>query len=194
LAEKFDPEASRKCSFVRLNGVKCQAWAIRGGTVCRQHGGQLPQVSAKAAARMAESQQRRRALERVQRSGFTVSGVEDAIGILEERMAVQTEMARALDDLVRRLVELDELRYEHGKAGEQLRGELQIWLQMQTLLGKTAADYLKLNVAERKQRLAESQALMVVQVIKAILGRLELSREQKALAVTVVPEELRAIE
>jgi hypothetical protein len=31
----------RQCHVIRKNGLKCKRWAIRGSTVCYQHGGQM---------------------------------------------------------------------------------------------------------------------------------------------------------
>ena len=42
-----------KCKAHRQDGQPCQAWAIRGATVCRVHGGSAPQVKRKAAENMA---------------------------------------------------------------------------------------------------------------------------------------------
>jgi hypothetical protein len=39
-----------KCTGHKSNGEICGAWAIKGGSVCRVHGGSAPQV--KDAARM----------------------------------------------------------------------------------------------------------------------------------------------
>jgi hypothetical protein len=41
----------RKCSGTNNRGEPCGKWAIRGGTVCRSHGGAAQQVKAKAAIR-----------------------------------------------------------------------------------------------------------------------------------------------
>ena len=49
LAEGARP---RRCSAHRKSGQPCRNWAIRGGYVCRMHGGAAPQVRAKAAARL----------------------------------------------------------------------------------------------------------------------------------------------
>jgi hypothetical protein len=38
----------RRCLSHRKNGAQCRNWAIRGGVVCRYHGGSAPQVLAKA--------------------------------------------------------------------------------------------------------------------------------------------------
>ena len=41
-----------QCSAKRSNGEPCKAKAIRGGTVCRMHGGAAPQVKQKAMERI----------------------------------------------------------------------------------------------------------------------------------------------
>lgn len=43
----------RKCRARRKDGQPCGCWAIRGGYVCRVHGGAAPQVRAKADQRLA---------------------------------------------------------------------------------------------------------------------------------------------
>lgn len=47
-----DGDRPRRCRARRSNGQPCRAWAIRGGFVCRKHGGAAPQVRAKAEARV----------------------------------------------------------------------------------------------------------------------------------------------
>lgn len=42
-----------RCTAKKRDGTPCKMWAIRGGTVCRCHGGQLPVVRAAAARRVA---------------------------------------------------------------------------------------------------------------------------------------------
>lgn len=42
-----------KCTAHLKSGKACSAWAIKGGTVCRTHGGAAPQVIASAKARLA---------------------------------------------------------------------------------------------------------------------------------------------
>ena len=43
---------TRRCKAHRTDGEPCKLFAIRGGTVCRMHGGRAPQVKRKAAERM----------------------------------------------------------------------------------------------------------------------------------------------
>jgi hypothetical protein len=53
---------SRKCSARRRDGQPCGCWAIRGGTVCRVHGGAAPQVRRKARDRLEAIQVNRQIL------------------------------------------------------------------------------------------------------------------------------------
>lgn len=41
-----------QCSRIKRDGARCRQWAIKGGTVCYRHGGQLPVVRAAANARL----------------------------------------------------------------------------------------------------------------------------------------------
>ncbi len=43
-----------KCKAHNRVGNRCGNWAIKGGFVCRMHGGGAPQVKAKAAERLAD--------------------------------------------------------------------------------------------------------------------------------------------
>ena len=44
---------SRKCTATnKKTGLRCKQWAILGGTVCRYHGGNAPQVRRKAEERL----------------------------------------------------------------------------------------------------------------------------------------------
>lgn len=43
---------AKGCRATRRDGTPCGAYAIRGGTVCRMHGGAAPQVKAAAARRL----------------------------------------------------------------------------------------------------------------------------------------------
>jgi hypothetical protein len=121
-----------------------------------------------------------------------VSGAEAVIALLEERMGVQVAITRALDEIVGRLTAENALRYEH-RAGEQLRGELNAWIQLNQMVTKLGTDYLKIGLDERKVRIAEGQARVLVGVIQAILTRLDLNNDQRRIAARAVPEELERV-
>lgn len=49
---------SLRCSYVKKDGMRCRKWAVRGGTVCRTHGAQLPQVKRAAEDRVERARER----------------------------------------------------------------------------------------------------------------------------------------
>jgi len=170
-------------------GNRCKNYQRHHSPLCSIHG-KASQIQDARQRRAAESEARYRAMERYRREGpADVSGAEAVIGMLEERMGIQVQMVRALDEIVGKLTAENTLRYEH-RAGEQLRGELQAWIQLNQMVTRLGSDYLKIGLDERKVRIAEGQARVLVGVIQAVLARLELSRDQRRIAVRAVPEEL----
>jgi hypothetical protein len=173
-------------------GERCKRWRQKGATECATHNN-TPQKQSTMQRKQAAYAAKERAVRKYEKEGpLEISGAEDVINLLEERMGVQIQMARALDELVGRLTAAGEMRYEH-RAGEQLRGEVQVWLQLNQQLTKLGADYLKIGLDERKVQIAEAQAKILVGVIRAILDRLDLSGEQRRIAARAVPEELERV-
>jgi hypothetical protein len=187
------PPDEKRC--VRHNpatGQRCKRWRMHGATECATHNNTARKQS-NAQARHAAESAKSRAVKKYEKEGpLEISGAEDVINLLEERMGVQIQMARALDELVGKLTAAGEMRYEH-RAGEQLRGEVQVWLQLNQQLTRLGADYLKIGLDERKVQIAEAQAKILVGVIRAILDRLDLTGEQRRVAARAVPEELERV-
>jgi len=168
---------------------RCRRKRKPGGTQCAYHGN-APQVQDAVARRNAETVAKHRAMARLEKEGYPrIAGPEAVIDMLEDRMSVQYALAQLLDLIVLRLSEEDALRYEH-RAGEQIRGEVQAWIQINQMVTKLGSDYLKIGLDERKVRLAEAQARILMGVIQAVLNRLELNDGQRKLAAVIVPEEL----
>lgn len=162
---------------------------MKGGKVCSAHGGKAPQVMAVAKRREAEAQARRRFARRYAEQG--IPDFEDAVTELErviaETIALKDVAREAFDQLA------GDIRYEHDKGGEQLRAEVAFYERMLDSTGKKLIEYERLGISERKVRLAEAQAQMLVMVIRNILERLGLNQRQKNIAGVIVAEELRAI-
>lgn len=174
------------------NRDRCKNYRQKESKLCATHGKAGPIQNARQ-RRIAQSDAKRRALRKYEREGpADVSGAEAVIALLEERMGVQVTMVRALDAIVAKLTEADQLRYEH-RAGEQLRGEVQAWVQLNQMVTKLGSDYLKIGLDERKVRIAEGQARVLVGVIQAVLGRLDLNSQQRRIAAQAVPEELERV-
>jgi hypothetical protein len=70
---------------------------------------------------------------------------------------------------------------------------LKLYREERAHLVKVCAEAIRCGIEERYVRLAESQGKLVADAVKAILGDLELTPEQKKLAINVVPLRLRQL-
>lgn len=106
-----------KCTAHRTDGAPCQSWAIKGGTVCRSHGGSAPQVRRAATERLQEA--RDKALELV-------------VGYIDSRK-MDPSTALAAVDKITKLVELLEGRAtnrtstETSEVDRELKATLAEW-------------------------------------------------------------------
>ena len=193
-----------RCSAKRRNGEGCGAWAVKGATVCRMHGGSSPQARAAAARRVQEE----KAAKAAQRLAQPIE-TDPSQALLDLVSSAAGEVAywRARVDL---LQEQDEKRLTSGLTkiteGKDRGGvttlrtvetvaaiEYRMWVDAQERLARYATAALRAGVEERRVRLAEDQGALVAQVIRRILDRLDLSEWQAEMVGSIVPEELRAL-
>lgn len=78
-------------------------------------------------------------------------------------------------------------------SGEAVRGLAQLEAAERDRCVRFAKTAHDMGIAEQQIRLAEGQGQLLAEVIRRILGALELTAEQQGLVATVVPRELRAI-
>lgn len=193
-----------KCTAHKTDGTLCAAWAIKGASVCRVHGGSIPAVRAKAAQRVADAK-----AEKAMRLFAEPVDIDPANALLElvqwtagEVRYWRAEVARIAEDTP------DELTWGKTQAVEGVGPQgpvdtetreavppvaYRMLTDAQDRLAKYAAAALRAGVEERRVRLAEDQGALVAQVIRRILDRLDLAEWQAELVTTVVPEELRAL-
>jgi hypothetical protein len=117
--------------------------------------------------------------------------MEDAYAELE-KLAAEAAIFRQICFERLEVLGTDAWRYE-GKTGEQLRSEVALYERAMDRSQKFLVDYARLGIAEKRVKIAEAQAMILVGVIQNILGRLDLTRDQKRLSASVVPDELRKI-
>jgi hypothetical protein len=171
---------------------QCKQRPIKGGTVCKYHGGVLPQVRRAAAVRLATTSAQRMALKRFKdRNG--IASTQDAITELERLASEATVFKDVCREAVEELLTAGEGFGYESKAGEQIRAAVVVYERALDRCNTILANCVKLNIAERRQKLNEAEAAILAMAIKNILSRLELSPEQRVIAGSVVPEELRAI-
>jgi hypothetical protein len=87
---------------------------------------------------------------------------------------------------------IDELRYQSA-TGEQLRSEVALYERALDRCMKVLDVMARLNISDRRTEIAEQQAVMIASAVQRMFDRLGLTYRQQQLAMTIVPEELRAI-
>ncbi|WP_433460709.1 HGGxSTG domain-containing protein [Micromonospora sp. CA-248212] len=185
----------------RSTGHGCKRSPVPGATRCRLHGGASPQV-----LRKVERQQQERALaEAVATYGLALD-VSPTEALLDEvkwtaghvawlRARVQELEASALSWGVRSIVDKEGGEFPGVDTTEAAAPHvlLDLYQRERKHLVDVCAKALQAGIEERRVRLAESQGALLADVIRRILGDLNLSPEQTALVGEVVPRHLRAV-
>lgn len=185
-------------------GQRCTGWAMKYQSVCGIHGGKSKQ--ARAGAEKRRSEERARKLVETYGRKVTTTASE---ALLDEvqwtaghvswlRERVQEIEAGADADGENALVWSKVRRKTGGEDwGETEEATANVWLKLyqaeRSHLVKVCAEAIKAGIEERRVRLAEQQGALVAQVIQAILGDLNLSKEQQERIPEVVPRHLRAL-
>lgn len=192
-----------KCTARRTNGEPCNAWAIKGGTVCRSHGGSIKHVRDAANRRLAEQEAAKTVATLGARLDITPSEalleeVQWTAGHVAWLRAKVQDLNRDDDgggggDLTWGIT-----RMETGLVDKTIEeAKPSIWYTLyaqerdRLITATTAA--LKAGVEERRVHLAEQQGQLIATVIHRILDALHLTPDQAALVPTVVPRALRQI-
>lgn len=193
----------RQCTATsKRSGERCKRRPVVDGTVCSMHGGKTPQVQ-KAIERR---RQERAAVLAAQTFGLPVE-VDPHTALLEElhRTAGAVQWLGAVvagldkDSLTwGRVKETRGTQLEHGTdngvtfaAGPN--AFVALWQSERKHLVDVSKACITAGIEERRVRLAESAGQQLASVIRAVLDRLELTDEQRSLALVVVPEEFRAL-
>lgn len=110
------PFGERTCTAHRSNGDPCKAPAIRGGTVCRAHGGSSPQAQRAARLRLLELVDPaiatlEREMENADKSADRQRAAENILDRTGYGRTQRVDIAQAQEVLVEKLTELrDEAR------------------------------------------------------------------------------------
>lgn len=134
---------------------------------CRLHGGTLPSVT-KAAQEQAALAEARRGLARLG-VARPLESVEEALDLL---LAVAGQLNALRQGLQDEVEQLQSVRYEHDRSGEQIRGEVTVLVAVTKELTLLLSTIGKLDLEGRRTRLAEAQALVIIRVFERALARL----------------------
>ena len=192
------PDGERCTATNKESGERCRMRHDPGGKVCSHHGGGAKQVREAAKAR--DSERRARAL--VETYGLPVQITPEAAILAEVHRTAghvawleQQIRAVAPEDLIWGTTKIKEGGDDRGTTQEAVPHVLlKLYQQERAHLAKVCADAIRCGIEERQVKLAESQGVLVARALRAILDGLNLTAAQKALAVKIVPEQLRAMQ
>lgn len=208
--------AGVKCRGHKTNGDPCPNWAMHGQKVCHAHGGRAAQNRRAAHLRLAESEARilmhtyGRKIETTPTEALLdeVKWTAGHVAWLRERVQeLEQDAADSLEDpdgtvrpgggrhpLVWGVTRIKTGGDDYGTTEEAMPNIfLRLYQEERAHLARICADAIRCGIEERRVKLAEQQGQLVADVIRKILGDLNLTPEQQARVPEVVPMRLRAL-
>lgn len=183
-------QEDRQCTAHRSSdGKRCQRWAIRGGTVCRTHGGAKAAVKAAAAKRVATA-----VAEKEMRA---LGVILDDMHPLDALLGVVREAAgnvAVLRGFVSAIA-LDDPEASSGLTRADCDVRLKMYGEWCDRLAKYSKLCLDAGVDERKVRMAEGQGAAIVAVIASVIDApgAGLTEEQRDAMRKVAARKLREL-
>ena len=183
--------ARRTCNGSRKDGSPCQGPAVTGSDRCRMHlGRKAEDVITEAKVRdltatyglPVETTPEQAILDEVQRTAGHVAWLQEQVRALTK------------GELVWGMTKAKEGGHDGGITEEAVPNAfLRLYQEERKHLVTVCAAALRAGIEERRVKLAEQQGALVAQVIRAILGDLKLTSEQREMIPEVVPRHLRAL-
>lgn len=161
------PQVSDYCGAKTRSGRPCRQKAMAGGKRCYVHGGKSPQALRASAARQVEQRARRLLADLGE-----VEPLGDPITALEDLAAQMVALTNLLRDCV---TELEQVRYRaEGMGTEQLRAEITAYLAAAARAESVLHKIVSLDIDERRLRLDEAKAAVVVAALADVLAHRDL--------------------
>lgn len=184
-----EPMKPRRCTAHTGSGNQCRRAPIRGGTVCPSHGGRAPQVKAAAERRHAAQ-----ALEADARAVLAFEAVEPIADPVLALAELAAEVRATLRALGQRVNALQDPRYVSPMGTEQTRAELTLLGQYQDRLARMLTALGQFDLDDRRVRITEAQAAVVVHVLDRLFAFLDLEPQRKAEADAEVVRIFRSLD
>lgn len=185
------------CTGHCKDGRPCEGPAVTGADKCRMHlgGKSVPVI---AAAKMMQAAEAAVATYGLRRDISAIDALLEEVQWTAGHVAWLREQVQALESgaLVWGVTEeVDRQATEFGGTDTTRAAAVNMWLELYHRERRHLVDVCKAAITagldERRVRLAEAQGQVVVDVIRRIIGRLDLTEVQSRLVPLVVPEELR---
>lgn len=174
------------CTAHTKAGAACRRAAIVGGRVCWTHGGATRAAQRKARERVA-AEKARTTVTRLREKGVLIPVTDP----YEALCLLAAETVEFKDQLATRVAELTDIRYRSQEGSEQLRAEVSVYSQLLRDSVHVLAQLARLQLDDRRVRIAEAQARMVTAAVLAALTEARLTPPQLAQARHTIAQHLR---
>lgn len=153
-----------RCIGTRRDGLQCERMSQQGTKTCGSHLGSTSRARTEAIVRTVEG--------KGLLAYSDIKPVHDTLGTLA---ALVGELVSLKDEARAAVARLTDIRYEHDKSGEQMRGEVELYERILTATGRLLVDIARLNLEDRMVRLEEKRADMVLAAFDGALAHAALA-------------------
>lgn len=182
-------QVHERCAGHNRTGKPCRLYPIRGGTVCRSHGGAAPQTRAAANRRLAANE-----AERELRKSLADVDVHTIADPIEAFRNITAEVVALKDFFAERVADLrDQLRFTDDKGAEHLDARVALYERALDRSGKFLETWIRLGMEERLTRVHEQLARDVGTALIAAAAELGLDAEDDTVRSTLA-RHLRVID
>lgn len=183
------PTDDRRCTATTRSGERCTQYAIRGGTVCRMHGGGSPKVRRAAARRVALAD-----AEVVVRRSVAARGPLTLPDVYQALLDTAGTVVGWRDLLTERLDELGgQLTYQDSVGNERVKADVLLFQKALDQATRTLELIARLDIDSRATALSTRQGDAIADVIEQTLAALHLTPEQEAAAPPLLHRALLAL-
>lgn len=169
------------------HGGQCKNAALKGGLVCRYHGG----ASKKARAAFAANEQAEN-LEKTVTKAIGRLGITPVAEPLQELKRLAGEVVSWKDAIRAHIENLNDLRYA-GEHGEQIRGEAVLFERALDRCANVLGLIAKLNIDDRLVAIEEAKVAKMLDALDATLDHLGLTVEQRLAGKKEMARRLRTV-
>lgn len=184
-----EPVTETQCRGHRKDGERCRRAPIAGGTVCRWHGGEAPQVRAAAQKRIAAAKIKAKEEATIAQVGLLP--VEDPVMELSKLASASMAMMNALGARVNALNDIVSTSFD---GSDSAAVEVELYERAIDRTHKLFNSLIRAGFNEREIKLQEDQAMVIVAILDRVITQMGLKPFQQREARVLLADEFRKME
>lgn len=183
-------EGKRRCTAkAKGSGNQCRRYAIAGGNVCRNHGGNAPQVKAAAERRLAAEK-----LKADSSAALAWLGEKAVTDPLDELGRLATESRSLTTALGQRVNALRSLAEYDLKETPHIKAEIELYERAMDRTHRMLDSLIKAGYMERQMKIAEDEATIIAGIMRRVFQQVGMSNSQIRKANVFLQQEFAELE